>query len=147
MLLSGRALADERRRTAISTVFGGRRYGARVTTTEDIRSWAGALPEVAEVSHFRFGVPVFKVRGRTFLGMGKDEATAVFCISERAANEAAAGDAATYAALRRRDATHSFLGLQVQLDNVSPSRAHALVEEAWREQAPKRLIAEHDRTG
>jgi hypothetical protein len=35
----------------------------------------------------------------------------------------------------------------VQLDNVSPARVHALVEEAWREQAPKRLIAEHDRTG
>jgi hypothetical protein len=68
------------------------RYGAHVTTTEEIRRWATALPEVEETSHFRFHVPVFKVRGRTFLGMGQDETTAEFCVSERAAGEAAAAD-------------------------------------------------------
>ena len=118
-----------------------------MTTTEEIRRWATALPEVDESSHFRFHVPVFKVRGRTFLGMGKDESTAVFCVSERAADEAAGDAPATYEAVRRRDATKSFLGLQVQLTNVAPARVHGLVEEAWREQAPKRLIAEYDRTG
>lgn len=43
-----------------------------MTTTDDIRRWAMALPEVEETSHFRFHVPVFKIRGRTFLGLGKD---------------------------------------------------------------------------
>ena len=41
-----------------------------MTTTGDIRRWAMALPEVEETSHFH--VPVFKIRGRTFLGLGKD---------------------------------------------------------------------------
>lgn len=63
-----------------------------------------ALPEVEELSHFRFHVPVFKVRGRTFLGMGADEQTAVFCIDEQDADRAAAADPTTCEAVRRRDA-------------------------------------------
>lgn len=63
-----------------------------------------ALPEVEELSHFRFHVPVFKVRGRTFLGMGADEQTAVFCIDEQDADRAAASDPTTCEAVRRRDA-------------------------------------------
>jgi hypothetical protein len=42
-----------------------------MTTTDDIRRWAMALPEVEETSHFRFHVPVFKIRGRTFLGWAR----------------------------------------------------------------------------
>jgi hypothetical protein len=37
-----------------------------------------ALPEVGETSHFRFHVPVFKIRGRTFLGLGHGQTAAVF---------------------------------------------------------------------
>lgn len=76
----------------------------------------------------------------------RDESTAVFCVSEWAADEAAGDDSATYEAVRRRDATSSFLGLQVQLTNVAPDRVHGLVEQAWRERAPKQLIAKYDRT-
>ncbi|MFI7431260.1 MmcQ/YjbR family DNA-binding protein [Micromonospora sp. NPDC049836] len=115
-----------------------------MTTTGDIRRWATALPEVEETSHFRFHVPVWKVRDRTFLGMGKGETTAVFCVSEQEANDAAAADPATYDAVRRQDARRSFLGLQVQLGNVSEDRIRSLVEKAWRHQAPKGLIAERD---
>jgi len=97
-----------------------------VTTTNDIRRWAKALPEVEETSHFRFHVPVFKVRGRTFLGMGKDETTAVFCVSERQADNAAAADTGACAAVRRQDARRSFLGLQVELGSVSGNASGAL---------------------
>lgn len=114
-------------------------------TTDDIRRWATALPEVEEITHFRFRVPVFKVRGRTFVGLGKDETTAVFCVSEREADNAAADDSATYEAVRRRDARKSFLGLQVELGSVAEERIRRLVEEAWRQQAPKRLAGERDR--
>ena len=103
-----------------------------------------ALPEVEETSHFRFHVPIWKVRGRTFLGMGNDETTAVFCVSEQEADDAAAADPATYAAVWRRDARRSFLGLQVQLRNVPAERIRTLAGKAWRQQAPKRLAAEHD---
>ncbi len=117
-----------------------------MTTTADIRRWAMALPEVAETSHFLFHVPVFKVRGRTFLGMGKDGTTAVFCISEQEANQAAAADPGSCQAVRRKDARRSFLGLQVELDRVPRERVRRLVSQAWREHAPKRLIADHDRS-
>jgi hypothetical protein len=105
------------------------------------------LPEVEETSHFRFHVPVWKVRGTTFLGMGRDETTAVFCVSEQAADKAAAADPASYKAVWRQDARRSFLGLQAQLGAVTPGRARELVELAWRQQAPKRLVAGYDRRG
>ena len=85
-----------------------------------------ALPEVEETSHFLFHTPVFKVRGRTFLGMGKGETTVVFRISEQEANAAAAADPATCAAVRRQDARRSFLGLQVELGIVSGDRLRSL---------------------
>ncbi|MFZ0214790.1 MAG: MmcQ/YjbR family DNA-binding protein [Candidatus Dormiibacterota bacterium] len=118
-----------------------------MSSIDDIRRWALALPEVAETSHHLFHEPVFKVRGRSFLGIGAGGSTAVFCISEQDANEAAAADPATCEAVRRRDARRSFLGLQVQLASVPDSRIRRLVEDAWRRQAPKRLVAERDRSG
>ncbi len=114
-----------------------------MATTDDIRRWAMALPEVEETSHFRFHVPIWKVGGRTFLGMGKDETTAVFCISEQEADDAAAADPATWATLRRQDARRSFLGLQAQVGNMPREHVRALIEKAWRQQAPKRLAGGH----
>lgn len=61
-----------------------------VITTEEIRRCAMALPEVTETSHARFKVPVFHVSGKTFVGMGRNEDTAFFCIPEDAADAAAA---------------------------------------------------------
>lgn len=116
-----------------------------MTTTEDIRRWATALPEVTETSHFRFHVPVFQVRGRTFAGLGKGETTAVLRVAEDRATEAATAEPDVYAAVRRQDARRSFLGLQVDLARVPADRVRELVRAAWREQAPKRLVAEHDR--
>lgn len=87
-----------------------------MTSTEQIRGWATALPE-----------------------------TAVFCVSESAADEAAAAEPNGYEAVRRQDARRSFLGLQVRLSEVAPERVRALVEEAWRQQAPRRLVAQYRR--
>lgn len=114
-------------------------------TTEEIRRWSMRLPEVEETSHFLFHVPVFKVRGRTFLGMGKDETTAVFCVSEQQANQAAAADPGACEAVRRKDARRSFLGLQVELASLPAERIRRLVEDAWRQQAPRKVAAERDR--
>ncbi|MGH2930028.1 MAG: hypothetical protein ACRDL8_17630, partial [Solirubrobacteraceae bacterium] len=36
-----------------------------------------ALPDVTERQHFLFKVPAWQVRGKKFLGMGRDETTAV----------------------------------------------------------------------
>lgn len=114
-----------------------------MTTTEEIRARALALPEVTEKQHFRFKVPLWQVRGRTFLGMGRDETTVVFCITEDSADAAAAADPEHAAAVRRSDARRSFLGLEVRLAGVPPERIHRLVREAWTTQAPKRLAQQH----
>jgi hypothetical protein len=114
-----------------------------MTTTEEIRAWAMALPEISEKQHLRFKVPQWQVHGETFLGMGYDESTAVFCISENSAAEALVADPRLGEAVRRTDARRSFLGLEVQLAEVAPGRVEALVKEAWAAQAPKRLVGEH----
>ncbi len=114
-----------------------------MVNTEQMRAWAMALPEVTEKLHFRFKVPLWQVRGKTFLGMGRDETTAVFGISEESAEEAVAADPELGIPVRRPDAKRSFLGLEVQLRGVAPERAEALVIEAWAAQAPKRLASEH----
>jgi hypothetical protein len=113
-----------------------------MVATEKIRQWAMALPEVEEHLHFRFRVPQWKVRGRTFLGMGADETTAIFCISEEAANRIAAEHPEEASAERRRDAHRSFLGLQLRLDAFDEMYVESLVREAWTAQAPKRLAKE-----
>jgi hypothetical protein len=51
-------------------------------------------------------VPVFKVRGRTFLGMGRDQTIAVCCVTEPEADDAA--DPATFEAVRRREGAASW---------------------------------------
>ncbi|GAA2757394.1 hypothetical protein [Actinopolymorpha rutila] len=61
-----------------------------MTSTNDIRRWATAFPEVEETERFRFHVPVFEVRGRTFVGMGQDATTAVFRVAEHDRNSSAA---------------------------------------------------------
>ncbi|MGH3168527.1 MAG: hypothetical protein ACRDN0_21930 [Trebonia sp.] len=114
-----------------------------MTTTDQIRAWATALPEVTEKQHFRFRVPLWQVRGRTFLGMGRDETTAVFCITEESAATAAAADPGHAAAVRRMDARRSFLGLELRLAGAEAERVEALVREAWTAQAPKTLARRH----
>jgi hypothetical protein len=110
-------------------------------TADELRAWATALTEVTEKLHFRFKVPIWQVRGKTFLGLGHDETTAVFCVSERSANAAAAHDPEHARVVRRMDARRSFLGLEVSLAHVSAQRVRELVCEAWATQAPRALMS------
>lgn len=112
-------------------------------TTDQIRAWAKQLPEVTDKQHHRFKVPVWQVRGKTFLGMGRDQTTAVFCITEASANAAAEDDPEHAAAVRRMNAQRSFLGLEIQLAGVPARRVQALVREAWVSQAPKSLLRQY----
>jgi hypothetical protein len=114
-----------------------------MVTTDEVRAWATALPEVTEKQHFLFKVPLWQVRGRTFLGMGRNQTTAVFCITEESADAAAMADPDHAAAVRRTDARRSFLGLEVQLAAVPAERVEALVREARASKAPKTLVKQH----
>ena len=114
-----------------------------MTATEEIRALAMALPEVTEKQHFLFKVPQWQVRGKAFLGMGRDETTAVFRVSKDFADAVAAADPEHGASVRRTDARRSFLGLELRLAGVPPERIQQLVREAWATQAPKRLVRQH----
>jgi hypothetical protein len=114
---------------------------------DEIRTWAMRLPEVTEKQHHLFKTPKWQVRGRTFLGMGRDQTTAVFCIDEGSANTAAAADPAHAAAVRRSDARRSFLGLELKLAGVSANTVEAFVNEAWRSKAPRALVERQDSRG
>ena len=111
-------------------------------TLDDIRRFATAFPEVEEVTHFR--QPAFKVRGKAFAGGEKGETTAVFSVSQEEAAAAAADDPAVYEEVWRNAATRSFVGLRVDLAKVSRERVGELVERAWRNKAPKRVVTAYD---
>lgn len=59
-------------------------------TTDEIRTWANGLPEATEHQHHLFKVPLWQVRGKTVLRMGREETSAVFFIEEASTNAAAA---------------------------------------------------------
>ncbi|MEV1168239.1 MmcQ/YjbR family DNA-binding protein [Nonomuraea sp. NPDC049784] len=111
-------------------------------TLDDIRRFATALPEVEEVTHFR--LPSFKVSGKPFAGMEKGDATAVFSVSQQEAATAVAEDAGAYAEVWRTASTKIWVGLRVDLAKVSHERIQELVEHAWRNKAPKRVVAAYD---
>ena len=115
-----------------------------VITADVLRRYATGFPEVEEFTHFRFGLPLWKVRGKTFAGLESGGTRAVFCISPEAAAAAAADEPAVYEVIHRSDARRSFLGLSVRLTAVSEDRVHELIEHAWRHQAPRRLVLAHD---
>ncbi|MGW5360104.1 MmcQ/YjbR family DNA-binding protein [Actinopolymorpha pittospori] len=110
----------------------------------EIRRFATAFPEVEEFTHHVFEQPVFKVRGKAFAGMDRGGRTAVFSIKQEDAAAAVAAEPAVYKEVWRNASTRSFVGLRVNLEKVSPEHVRDLVERAWRNKAPKRLVASYD---
>jgi hypothetical protein len=101
---------------------------AEVSMTSQIRPLAMALPEVTEKQHHLFKVPVWQVRGRTFVGMGHDEITAVFCIAEESANVSAMTDPEHAAAVRRKDARRTSSVLKSSLPGSRSSESRRWCE-------------------
>jgi hypothetical protein len=108
-------------------------------SVERLRAWATELPSVTERRHARFNVPVWQVSGETFLGMGPDRTTAIFCIPEESASAAAVAHPEFAHLVYRPDSRRSYLGLEVRLRLVSGARLKLWVLEAWAAKAPKRL--------
>nr|WP_238362018.1 MmcQ/YjbR family DNA-binding protein [Actinopolymorpha pittospori] len=117
---------------------------SHVITSEEIRRYATAFPEVEEDVHHVWKLPVFKVRGKVFAGMDRGGRTAVFSISQEDAAAVVAAEPAVYEEVWRNAATRSFVGLRVDLAKVSTKHIRELIEGAWRNKAPKRLVATHD---
>jgi hypothetical protein len=112
-------------------------------TLEQLRAWACGLPEVEEVTHF--GRPSFKVRGKPFAGIEKGGETAVFSVSQDEAAAAVTTDSDVYEEVWRTAGAKVFVGLRVDLASVHEERVLQLIEDAWRNKAPRRLVAAYDR--
>ena len=112
-------------------------------TLDDIREYVFALPEVEEKSHFNR--PGFRVRDKLIMSvhLEKGETYAILAVSPSEAKAAAADDPSVYEEVWR-DQGKIFVGLRVDLSKVRPKRFRTLLESAWRNKAPKRLIAAYD---
>ncbi|MEV0648989.1 MmcQ/YjbR family DNA-binding protein [Phytomonospora sp. NPDC050363] len=110
---------------------------------DDIRRFATALPEVEEGVHFRR--PSFKVHGRPFVGPEQGETHAVVAVGREEAAIAVAEDPDVYEEVWRVEETDRvFVGLRVDLAKAPADRFAELVVHAWRNQAPKELMAGYD---
>lgn len=74
--------------------------------------------------------------------MGRDETTAVFCVTEDSAAVVAQADPQHAAAVRRKDARRSFLGLELLLDGVSGKTSPATRSRGLDQQGSKALVKE-----
>ena len=106
----------------------------------DIRGYAMALPDVVEKPHFR--LPGFRVADKLLAHLERGDAHAIVCVGQAEAKTAAADQPDVYAEVWRNG--RSFVGLRVDLAKVTEKRMQELIEHAWRNRAPKRLVAEYD---
>jgi hypothetical protein len=111
------------------------------TTPDDIRRAAFALPDVSEATHF--GLPSYKVRDRTFVTIQKGDTHAILHVDRDTADAAATRSPASHEAVSRNSGS-IFVGLRVDLTAAAPSEVAEFVRLAWRNRAPKRLVADHD---
>jgi hypothetical protein len=109
-------------------------------TLADIRSYAMALPDVVEKPHFR--LPGFRVADKLLAHLEKGDAHAIVCVGQAEAKTAAADQPDVYEEVWRDG--RIFVGLRVDLAKVTKKRMQELIEHAWRNRAPKRLVAEYD---
>jgi hypothetical protein len=106
----------------------------------DIRNYALALPDVVEKPHFR--LPGFRVADKLLAHLEKGDAHAIVCVGQAQAATAAADQPDVYEEVWRDG--RIFVGLRVDLARVAQERMRELIEHAWRNRAPKRLVAEYD---
>ncbi|GAA4591730.1 hypothetical protein GCM10023194_51760 [Planotetraspora phitsanulokensis] len=109
-------------------------------TLDDIRGYAMALPDVEEKTHFR--LPGFRVADKLLAHLEKGDAHAIVCVGQAQAKTAATDEPDVYEEVWRNG--RIFVGLRVDLAKVTEKRMQELIEHAWRNRAPKRLVAEYD---
>ena len=110
-------------------------------TLADLRGYALALPEVEEKTHFR--LPGFRVADKLLAHLQHGDTHAIVCVERAEAEAAADAEPEVFEAVWRSG--RIFVGLRVDLAGVTGDRMRELVEHAWRNRAPKRLVAEFDR--
>ena len=108
-------------------------------TADELRRVVLALPEAEERE--TWGHPTFRVRDRMFAALSDDGRLA----SVKATREE---QAALIAAAPETFGVPAYVGrhgwVSVELATADPAEVRELVTEAWRQTAPKRLVAAYD---
>ena len=111
---------------------------ARVTLTT-VRRLALAFPGVEE--GLSYGTPGFRVRGRFLARLWEDGETLVVKCGDDERDFRMKADPETFFTT---DHYRGYPTVLVRLARVSEDDLQAVLEEAWRRQAPKRLVKEYD---
>ena len=108
-------------------------------TADELRQVVRSLPEAEERQ--TWGHPTFRVRDRMFAAMSDDgqQASVKATRQEQAALVSAAPETFGIPAYVGR---HGWVS--IQLATVDPAELRELIVEAWRQTAPKRLVAAYD---
>jgi hypothetical protein len=108
-------------------------------TADELRQVVRSLPEAEERE--TWGHPTFRVRDRMFAAMSDDgqQASVKATRQEQAALVSAAPETFGIPAYVGR---HGWVS--IQLATVDPAELRELIVEAWRQTAPKRLVAAYD---
>lgn len=108
---------------------------------DELRAYALALPEVTEGTHFR--LHAFQVKDKTFIVLKEGGSEAILHV-DRAVARAAVVEMPHVCEEIWRNSGRIFVGVRVDLESVPGDRVRPLVEGAWRNKAPKRLVTAYD---
>jgi hypothetical protein len=112
---------------------------AEMPTFEEVRQFARTLPGIEEGTSY--GTPAFRVRGR-FLGRLHDDDERLVLKIDLAEREALLQmQPSTFTVTPHYEPYPLVL---IRLETVDPLELRELITEAWRREAPKRLVADFD---
>jgi hypothetical protein len=107
---------------------------------DQARRFALSLPEVTEQPHH--DMSSFRVRGKIFVTVPPDEEHLHVFVDEPEIAASVAEDPAAFEPLRWGQQVR---GVRVNLAPAPADRVQELIEESWRRNATKRLLADYDR--
>ena len=110
-------------------------------TYEQVRDWVLALPGGREVMVESWGHPTLRIGDKMIAGGAPDSPTMSIKASKEDQAELIAGDPETYGIA---DYVGRYGWVRVTLATADPNEVRRIVEEAWRQTAPKRAVRVHD---
>jgi hypothetical protein len=107
---------------------------------EEFRAFALSLPEAVEIE--TWGHPTFRVREKMFATLSPDDG------SSASVKTTKLEQIALVSSEPKVFGVPAYVGrsgwVTIQLEGVDPDHARELIEEAWRQTAPKRLVKAYE---
>ncbi|MFJ6695226.1 MmcQ/YjbR family DNA-binding protein [Streptomyces sp. NPDC091272] len=111
-----------------------------MTTSEDVRRVALALPETAE--KLSWGSPTFRVAGKIFAALSDDDRSMAFKCPKEERPELIAAEPAKFFVRAGHDDRYDWLRAHLAALR-DEEELRAILLDSWRQAAPRRLVAAH----